>query len=323
MSTTITSRARTTTLPQAIDTATAPPTATPTPTPTPTPTTNAVDAATLAPLGSAAPPTSTTSKQAALREAAAHAAALGCEPHHDAIAAAELRAAVVVDGRVVGADLDRAVDRARRAQSLVPARQTVLSGFTRVVDAKLALTPALVTALCAAVGDDAHDQLLAAIDTGPGNGAVAWPRPQGQVEFVASLVRQLVLGGGASLQLQIQPEHGRFLEDVVAAEHAPIKRAMGGAGAFASNLLSALPTVRPRFFSKEPLPAQIAERFSERVEVVGHDGGAAPARKRSVDEPARVNFSCEYGAGQALNVLGRDTLKVNGQSTALTTSGAG
>ena len=262
-------------------------------------------------------------KRAAERERGAHARGLGCAASHDGIAAAELKAAVDVDGRVTAADFDRAVDRARRAQTLVPARQTVLSGFTRVIDAKLTLTPSLVSALCAAVGISAHDQLLAAIDAGPGNGAIAWPRPQGQIEFVASLVRQLVLGGGASLQLQVQPEHGAFLEAVVAAERAPLQQAMGGAGAFASNLLAALPTVRPRFFSAEPLPEKIAARFSERVEIVDKSGTAAAARKRSVDEPARVNFSCEYSAGQPLSVLGRDTLKINGTSTALAIGGSG
>ena len=284
------------------------------------PAASATQTAALLPLTTTA---TATTKQAALREAAAHAARFGCAPTLEALAEAELRVAVAADGRVVAADFDRAIDRARRAQVLVPVRQTVLSGFTRVIDAKLTLTPALVSALCAAVGIDAHDQLLAAIDSGPGHGAVAWARPQGQIEFVASIVRQLVLGGGASLQLQIQPEHGQFLEGVVAKEAVELKRAMGGAGAFASNLLSALPTVRPRFFSKDPLPAKIAERFSERVEVVDRTGTAAQAKKRSVDEPARVNFSCEYGAGQALTVLGRTNLKVNGTATALSTSGSG
>ena len=36
-----------------------------------------------------------------------------------------------------------------------------------------------------------------------------------------------------------------------------------------------------------------------------------------------MNFSCEYGAGQALTVLGRTNLKVNGTATALSTSGSG
>jgi ADP-dependent phosphofructokinase/glucokinase len=183
----------------------------------------------------------------------------------------------------------------------------------------------VVQALCAAVvhKDGAPDQLLDAIDHGPGDGAIVWPRPKNTVELVASLVRQLVLGGGASMQLQVTPEHAAFLEGVLQGEGAPLTLAMGGAGAFASNVLSALPPVKPRFFARDPLPGRIADRFAGRVELVDGDGAQTTPQKHRIDADARVNFSCEYSAGAPLSILGRKTLKVNGVATTPVISGSG
>lgn len=272
-------------------------------------------------LSSSSASTSSSSSRTATRERQAHAAVLGCAATPEAIAAAELQAAQRLDPRVTTADFERATDRARRATQLQPLSQHVLSGFTRVIDAKLSLTPQLVSALCIAVG--APDQLLAAIDQGPGQGAIVWPHPTNGVELVASLVRQLALGGGASMQLQLDPDEAHFLEGVLATEAVPVKEAMGGAGAFAANLLSALPAVRPRFFSSEPLPQRIAAGFAERVEVVDQTGAKTAPTRHSAAVPARVNFSCEYSGGAPLTILGRDHVKLNGVSTALAIGGSG
>ncbi|MDP2340364.1 MAG: ADP-dependent glucokinase/phosphofructokinase [Deltaproteobacteria bacterium] len=266
-------------------------------------------------------------KAAEQRELVEHARQLGCEANPSAVAKAELKAAQKLDPRVSPADLERAVDRARRAKDLAPVRQNVLCGFTRVVDAKLKLSPDVVSRLCADVGKDSADLLLAAIDKGPGPpaepGAVAFPHPQSKVELVASLVRQLVLGKGASLQLPISSELAAWLEHEVATSGARLSMAMGGAGAFAANLMSALPNVRPRFFSKDPLPEKIADRFAARVELVGTSGATTTTAKHRDHTPARVNFSCEYDDGAALSVLGRTCLKINGEHLPLVSSGAG
>ncbi len=259
------------------------------------------------------------------RELLAHARELGVAPTTSALLAAERRTAMSIDPRVSDAAFDRACDRARRALSLQPLPQTVLSGFTRVIDAKLTLSPSVVQALCSAVAhkDGGPDQLMDAIDHGPGGGAIVWARPKNLVEFVASIVRQLVLGGGASMQLQIAAEHATFLEHVLRDEGEPLRLAMGGAGAFASNVLSALPPVRPRFFASDPLPAKIAERFAERVEIVDAAGQSVTPHKHSAPSEARINFSCEYTAGQALAVLGRKNIKINGHLVEPSTSGSG
>ncbi len=259
------------------------------------------------------------------RELVAHARELGVAPTPAAILAAEQSRAVAIDPRVTNAAFERACDRARRALHLQPLPQTVLSGFTRVIDAKLTLSPSVVRALCSAVAhkDGGPDQLLDAIDHGPGEGAIVWAKPKNLVEFVASIVRQLVLGGGASMQLQIAAEHATFLEHVLRDESEPLRFAMGGAGAFASNVLSALPPVRPRFFAHDPLPTKIAERFAERVEIVDGNGQSTTPQKHSAPSEARINFSCEYSAGQALAVLGRRSIKVNGRLVEPVTSGSG
>jgi ADP-dependent phosphofructokinase/glucokinase len=286
------------------------------------------------PPSSTLPPTRThpSQRQAAARELRAHAAALGLGPGIDlrdghataaALRAAELTRGAAADARVDAHAMQRAVDRATRAAALVPARQNVLFGFTRVVDAKLALTPAVLGALACDVGAAYADQLLQAIDKGPGDGALVWPRPQTRVELVASLVRQLCKGAGASMQLAITPELARWLEDVVAREGAPLSRAMGGAGAFCANLASAFSPLRPRFFSREPLPRGIADRFASRVEVVDGSGASAAPHARASDEPARVNYSAEYSGGLPLVILGRDHLRIDGMPVALATSGSG
>jgi hypothetical protein len=125
------------------------------------------------------------------------------------------------------------------------------------------------------------------------------------------------------MQLQVTPEHAAFLEDVLHGEGAPLTLAMGGAGAFASNVLSALPPVRPRFFARDPLPEKIAARFAERVEIVDGEGGQTTPQKHRVDTDARVNFSCEYSAGEPLSILGRKTIKVDGAPMTPVISGSG
>jgi ADP-dependent phosphofructokinase/glucokinase len=281
----------------------------------------------------ARPAASTTTRslpqaQAAARELRAHAAALGVVSNEGvspgpAIVAAELARGAQKDPRVDDAAMQRAVDRAARAATLSPVRQNVLFGFTRVVDAKLSLSPAVLGALADDVGAADADRLLQAIDKGPGDSALVWPRPQTRVELVASLVRQLVKGGGASLQVSITPELSHWLEDVVAREGTTVNRAMGGAGAFCANLACAFSPLRPRFFSGEPLPRGIADRFAQRVEVVDKTGSSSSPRARATDEPARVNYSAEYTGGQGLVVLGRDTLTIDGKPTMLATSGSG
>lgn len=276
-------------------------------------------------IDAALPASLTRPQRTAQRELTAHAREMGVAPSASAIAAAERSAAIAADPRVTTAAFDRACDRARRAISLQPQPQTVLSGFTRVIDAKLTLSPSVVQALCSAVAhkDGGPDQLLDAIDHGPGDGAIVWARPKNLVEFVASIVRQLALGGGASMQLQISAEHAAFLEGVLKDNGAPLRLAMGGAGAFASNVLSALPPVRPRFFAHDPLPATIAERFAERVEIVDATGSRTTPHKHSAPSEARINFSCEYSAGQALVVLGRKSITINGHVVEPATSGSG
>ena len=259
------------------------------------------------------------------RELKAHALSLHCGESVLEMAAAELAAATAVDPRVTVADLDRAVDRARRAKDLIPVRQSVLCGFTRVVDVKLKLTPAFVAHLCADVAQKDQQLLLEAIDKGPGPpslpGTIAFPQPQGKVELMASLLRQLVLGDGASLQIPIDGVLAAWLEQQATIAQVPTSTALGGAAAFAANLMSALPNVRPRFFSRDPLPSKIAARFSPRVEVVNSQG--ATTTKHRDQSAARLNFSCEYDSAQAMPVCGHSSLKMNGVVVSLISSGSG
>ncbi len=260
--------------------------------------------------------------KAAARERFAHAAALDCADTVEALAAAEAAVAHRIDPRVTSTTYGAASARADAARALHPAPQTVLCGFTRLLDAKISLDARAVCALVDQLTSPERTQLATAIGSGPGDGDVVWPRPATRVELVASLVRQLVLGSGASSQLQVSPALAAFVEHAAIAAGSPNHRALGGAGAFATNVLAAL-DVQARFFACDPLPAAIAERFADAVHVVDRHGVRQPARVACCDDDARINVSCEYGAGQPFRVGDDDTLAFDGVPRRLVTSGAG
>ena len=220
--------------------------------------------------------------------------------------------------------MSTAVARAAKAEQMAPAPQRTFFGFTRLVDAKIALDARAIASLCdAALRRPAEaTELLHAIDKGPGDGTTAFSRPKTKAELVASLVRHVVLGQGASLQLQLSAELAAWLDESLRAQAIAVNEAMGGAGGFCANIAASLPNVEPTFYSPDPLPARVAERFNDRVRTLDAKGGRTslagdPARA------ARVNYSAEYSAGHAFTVLTRTKLKIDGVERALVTSGSG
>ncbi|MBI1944264.1 MAG: hypothetical protein HYS27_01140 [Deltaproteobacteria bacterium] len=258
---------------------------------------------------------------AAARELLLHAVELGVPVTGDvagAIQAAELVQGQTTDTRVTAADMERAVARSKRAEHLKASPQTDLFGFTRVVDAKVPLTSASLGALVSGCGDEAA--LLVAIDQGPPGGGTVWARPGNPVELIASLVRQIALGDGASKQLAVAPELSRWLDETLAAAGFSPKKAMGGAGAFAANLAAAV-GADARFFSAEQIPEAIADRFAPGVTLVDKAGARHAPDAFADQTPARVNLSLEYGAGLALELCGRTSVRVNGADVALVPGG--
>ncbi len=242
----------------------------------------------------------------------------------DAIVAAELAEGQALDVRVTPTDMQRAVGRAAQALVMQPHRQSALFGFTRVVDRKLQLTGALLQHLCAQL-DSA--QLTAAIASGPPSGEWVWAAPTTPLQLVASLVRQIVRGGGASRQIVMSPEVHAWFDSAIAAalhlEGASMTTAMGGAGAFAANLAQTLDNVDARFFSSAPLPQAIADRFAPGVRVV--DGGGITRKLASFinDAPARINTAVEYREAMAFEVANVTQLDVGGVLLPLVASGSG
>ncbi len=269
------------------------------------------------------PSLSAEAKRASARELVAHTLQLGVSIEGDVakkVQDAELAAGKGADPRVSAADMERAVRFSEQAAALVPARQSDLFGFTRVVDAKLSLDPKTLDLLAHACGDDAA--LLKAIDEGPGHGDVAFDRPRTPVELVASLVRQLALGAGASKQLALEPKLAAWLDGTLAGGGVAVRRAMGGAGAFAANLACAA-GVDATFFSADPLPPGIADRFAPGVRAAARDGSVHDAHTWVGEQPARQNASAEYDAGVAYPLLGRERLRINGRDVAVVTGGSG
>lgn len=276
--------------------------------------------------GAIAPTRKRTATAPESREAAAHKQALGlpADASFSAVVDAELSRAQAVDPRVTKADMQRAVARAAQAEVLVPQPQRTLMGFTRLVDAKLTLDARAIGALAdAALRRPAEaTELLAAIDKGPGDGTTAFTRPKTRAELVASLVRHVVLGKGASLQLQLSAELATWLEETLTTKQIALRTAMGGAGGFCANLAASLPNVEPTFYSPDPLPARVAERFAAGVRTLDASGRrTALAGDASI--AARVNYAAEYSAGEAFAVLTRTKLKIDDQERALVTSGSG
>lgn len=260
---------------------------------------------------------------AAVRELEAHASSLGVPVFGDVgrgIQQAELALGAARDARVTPDDMERAVRCAQQAAALVPARQSALFAFTRVVDAKVDMTPALIETLARSCGD--ADALRRAVDEGPGDGALVWTNPTTPVELLASLVRQLVLGAGASRQLTVGPELAGWVHAAVESTGAEVKRAMGGAGAFAANIAAAV-GVEASFYSSAPLPAAIVERFSPAVQIMNATGEAQAASSFVVDAPARVNTSAEYNDGAIFSLWGETQVRVNGELRAFAPQGTG
>jgi ADP-dependent phosphofructokinase/glucokinase len=269
---------------------------------------------------------------AAARELSAHVEELGLTPrsgHSDptsAIAAAELASAQRHDARVTDKDMARAVQRARRALAVVPVPQKSLFGFTSLCDAKLLLDAKLVSALVdralAKPGVTITDLRVLLKDERPITGG----KPNSDLELAAMLVRQLVLHGGDSAQIALDPDRAKFLAEVLASEAAPIRKAMGGAGGFCANLCSALPNVASGYFSKEALHADIRGRFSPSVKLIlptGETGKAAstPPAGQAVSD-MRTNYIAEYRQGAKLSLLGQDTFLIGGRMRPLEVKGS-
>jgi ADP-dependent phosphofructokinase/glucokinase len=270
--------------------------------------------------------------EAARRELTAHLEKLGLDPSVDhplaELRAAELKVGAAMDPRVDQAKMESAVRRALHASELEPTPQAALLGFSRLIDAKHFLDGESISALAAAATEPPSgvDQLLEAINHGPdlkpiGDDEHAWSRPKTKTELVASLVRHLVMGDGASRQLQLTPELAQWLEDVLEA-HRPggFRYAMGGAGAFGANLASSLPNLDTSFFSKDPLPEKIGQTFTSRVSVTGKDGEVRSTSDASDSRGTRINYALEYEGGVDLSVAGRSKLMIEGELTELKTT---
>ncbi|MFN0064091.1 MAG: hypothetical protein ACKVPX_16410 [Myxococcaceae bacterium] len=206
---------------------------------------------------------------------------------------AEALAAHRIDPRVTLQQAEHFGVLARAALALVPARQTMGTGFTRLVDAKFRLDAHTVRGLSTAVSNPT--ELLSAIEDGPPTGETAWLRPATPLELVASLVRHLALDAGTSLKLTLDAALSQWLEERLRDTSVPLLRAAGGAGLFIANVASAFREVDALFLSANDVPKEIAERFSERVKLLRRDGqSATPASSIDASAGPSTNYCAEY-----------------------------
>jgi ADP-dependent phosphofructokinase/glucokinase len=261
--------------------------------------------------------------EVAKRELLAHLGELGIGPTDrplEALIEAELAVAQKLEPRVTRQMMALAVVRQVQAQGLVPERQAHLFAFTRHRDAKFKLTPALLDALARRVVEEegSEEPLWEAISRGPAavqTEAVVWEKPQSLLELVASLVRQVVLKGGHSEALSLTRAQESALR--AALEHLP-QEAMGGAAGFCANVAAVQPNVTARLFTQEPLPTSLLARVGEQVEVVSQDGEpTAKSALPDVDGEVKTNYSAQYEPQERFTLLGRETVLLKGQPTAL------
>ncbi|MCA9790370.1 MAG: hypothetical protein KC910_01190 [Candidatus Eremiobacteraeota bacterium] len=234
------------------------------------------------------------------------------------LAQAELARAQQLEPRVTPADVATAIERAARATELKPNRHQALFGFSRLIDAKFHLSPALIDKLA-----DRCDQttLTRLIDGGPDDGAPVWAHPRSPEELVASLVRHLVVGQGSSLQLGLDHSLAEWLEQHF-DDSSPLTQAVGGAGAFCANLSAALPEVDGCFFAPGKLSSRLAQRFSPELQAVDESGRASrPDGQVDPGLKERVNYVAEYRKGERFELFGKQQLAINGQVRELQVSG--
>lgn len=252
-----------------------------------------------------------------------------------ALADAEF-AAIPADRRhplVTPALMHTACARAHKAKGMIPAPLKVLSGWNNLLDGKVTLTPEVLEALATAAvaqTQGGQEELLRAIHDGPGDDHVTWSAITTPIQLVASLARQLALGGGSSLQIRLSTEMATWLHDTLQAQHIPVAYAMGGAGAFCANIVGALPPMTAHFYvSNESSPgarrgtiaAPIARKFGDTVHAVTSDGTVTPAEHAgNPDQHARINYVVEYAAhdpAKPMTVLGHATLPMGKRDCAL------
>jgi ADP-dependent phosphofructokinase/glucokinase len=217
----------------------------------------------------------------------------------------EARLAEQADPRNTPSFVARYQHRFARAQRMRPRTSRVLFGFTRLIDAKVMLSPALIET---AAKDGAVDRarLLALIDSGPAMGT--WGSIDDPTTLLAAVLRHQVAGEGKSLQLQITSKLSQWLETVLARGNFKVKRSVGGAAAFGANLVSVFPGTRVTFHSAQTVSPEQARGFTRGVRVVTASTSAkgAPARRVADPEaPTKINYIIESGAGVLLPRIDR------------------
>lgn len=262
----------------------------------------------------------------AMREVENHLKELGLSPTAGApeVARAELQEAQKLDSRIQAGDFARAIERADAATRLRPNAHRSLFGFSRLIDAKFRLTPGLLSSLAETVAEDqkGRREFLQMVDQGPQDGSPLWQHPETPRQLVASLIRHMVLGQGASLQIGLDHKLAAWLEDQL-DESTEFKQAMGGAGAFAANISAALPEVEGRFWSPERLPERVAANFAPGVLAVTGQGDVAPPREWvEPSQQDRVNYVAEYRKGETFQLFGQDSASFEGDSKKLEISGS-
>jgi hypothetical protein len=219
-----------------------------------------------------------------------------------AIVSAEVAKAAQIDPRSTPAFTKRWYRRFSRAQDLKPAKQRVLFGFSRLIDAKVKVTPGFASAL------STHAELD---PTTLASARRAGPRPDGTwgvidspEKLVAAMEHDKLHGGGASLQLQISPAVSAWLERVIAQTGTVVSRAVGGAAAYGANLATHFNGTQVSFHSAQTVSPEQARGFVPRVRIVTRESGPRGVSSRNPrasdpTSPTKTNYILEsVGTGR-------------------------
>lgn len=189
----------------------------------------------------------------------------------------ELAEARKADFRVRTPDMLKAINLSEKAQRLQPVVQDALFGFTRLTDAKFALTPTVL------------DKLEA----------------MGAPEPLVSNLDKVLGGDGASDQLNLDMQTANWLTGALNTLKIPTRYAMGGAGTFCANLAACQPNVRAAFWALSGVPPTVAAGMHPAVTVYDQQGGRrTPADSVDASLYDRINYIAEYrGAASGRLIL--------------------
>lgn len=241
------------------------------------------------------------------------------------LVAAELRCAREFDPDVSRADLDRIEqyrsDAQKQFRDAIDQRydqggkSILLAPTARVVDHTLD-NQGLSILMHKICHEGLANELLVAIDKGPGGGAIIWESPQTPVELLASIVRWAIIREGDKIRIRTGPTIRNWIHSTLAEADYDTAPRLGGVSAVGAALSQALGH-QPTMFALGELPLSVRQYLPSNLAVVSESPKVSTLSELSVDRESVGNF-CISWTGKPLQVPPQlETVSIGGASHTL------